>query len=447
MIAIMLLCVIAVLPLPPGHVKQVVIVNSPVTSCVMRSVDNSAIHANWCQANTIVTIGEPPLLIATATVTNITCAGLTDGTAVVTVSGGTTPYIYGWSTGATSAALSGLGAGTYGVTVTDGNGCTGTNGAIVNEPDVLNATEIVIHVSSFNNSDGEVALIVAGGTNPYSYLWSNGGTDSLITGLAAGTYIYTVADANGCAVSDSVVITEPLPFKFACHPNVDTVIGQRGVITTITGGYTFSGSYIIQGTLKLKQGTYKLTPGTIFYMSGDGSTFSSTVIEPNIHIINAKFIMNDATITSDCDTMWGSIEVFPGAGTDLVIDGINDSCEISNGYYGLIVDPSFTPVLIRKTKFLNNRQSSVSIENQYVTPSSTDNISNNRFYSHPDSMNYPYHGSIGRIGVHVFGNNNTVSISNNRFENLEYDAHAHAVLGHGVGQVATEPGRVQIQRR
>ena len=56
------------------------------------------------------------------------------------------------------------------------------------------------------NPDGSASAFASGGTPPYSYLWSNGSTGAIITGLAAGSYSVDVSDANGCGASASVTV-------------------------------------------------------------------------------------------------------------------------------------------------------------------------------------------------------------------------------------------------
>ncbi|MCE7996919.1 MAG: hypothetical protein HEP71_33465 [Roseivirga sp.] len=140
----------------------------------------------------------------------ISCNGFTDGGLTASPTGGTGPYTYAWSIGATNASIVGIGAGTYTVTVTDNNGCTTTAQGEVTEPDVLAANANTdMNVSRFNDADGEISSTPTGGTSPYTYLWSNGGTNAAQTALAAGTYTVTVTDANGCTASQSTSVTQP----------------------------------------------------------------------------------------------------------------------------------------------------------------------------------------------------------------------------------------------
>jgi gliding motility-associated-like protein len=141
---------------------------------------------------------------------NVSCFGGNDGEATVTAAGGTTNYFYLWDNLQTNATATGLIAGSYVVTVTDANGCTATDTAIVTEPTALTFTTFSQDVSCFGGNDGIAAVIPAGGTLPYSYDWSNGGSTDTITSLIAGSYDVTITDDNGCEIITTIVVDEPL---------------------------------------------------------------------------------------------------------------------------------------------------------------------------------------------------------------------------------------------
>ncbi len=169
--------------------------------------------ANGCTDSTSVTITEPTLLVAAASVDdNVSCNGGNDGEATASAMGGTTAYTYAWSNAATTANITGLAAGTYSVTVTDANGCTDSASVTITEPAVLvAATAVDDNVSCNGGNDGEATASATGGTTTYSFAWSSGATSATASNLAAGTYTVTVTDANGCTDTETVTITEPTP--------------------------------------------------------------------------------------------------------------------------------------------------------------------------------------------------------------------------------------------
>ena len=203
--------------------------------------------ANNCQATRSFTINEPTALTATTSQNNTSCNGGANGTASVTVSGGTPGYTYSWSpSGGTAATASGLAAGTYTVTITDANNCQITRNFTITEPAILSATTSQINVSCNGGTNGSATVTVTGGTGAYSYAWApSGGTAATASGLAAGTYTVTAIDANNCQITTTVTITEPAVLSATtAQTNVLCNGGATGSATvTIAGGtgpYTYS---------------------------------------------------------------------------------------------------------------------------------------------------------------------------------------------------------------
>ena len=166
---------------------------------------------NGLKDSTDITLTEPTVLVAGASVdSNVSCNTFLDGGATASASGGTEPYSYAWSNSAITASITGVAAGTYNVTVTDAMGCTSNSSVTITEPTVLVASSSVdSNVSCNTFLDGGATASASGGTEPYSYAWSNSAITASITGVAAGTYNVTVTDAMGCTSSSSVTITEP----------------------------------------------------------------------------------------------------------------------------------------------------------------------------------------------------------------------------------------------
>jgi hypothetical protein len=206
-----------------------------------------------CIKTASVTISEPAKLIATPTGSALICGGGNDGTVSVSVAGGSTPYKYKWSNGATSSSLSNLNAGNYTVTVTDASGCTAAATAVVSQPAAIELTTIADNPKCYNGADGTAEVTATGGTSPYSYIWSNGATTSKVTGLTVGTYTVTVSDAKGCFKFVDVVLTNPEQLKsVGTVTNIKCNGNKTGAISlNITGGvapYTVNWSNGANGT-------------------------------------------------------------------------------------------------------------------------------------------------------------------------------------------------------
>lgn len=162
-----------------------------------------------CSASSSETITQPSPLSLSATSTDATC-GLKNGSASVTVTGGTSGYNYAWSSsGATSAALNSLSSGTYTVTVTDNNSCTATAAVMVSQSSSFNTSTSSVPVTCNDGTNGSATVTVSNGTSPYTYTWSNGQSGATCNGLAAGSYSVTITDAQHCSAITNVSVVQP----------------------------------------------------------------------------------------------------------------------------------------------------------------------------------------------------------------------------------------------
>jgi hypothetical protein len=154
--------------------------------------------ANECSTVATFTVTQSDEITLSVTASNIVCGGAAGGTVTVFPQGGTAPYTYRWSNGDTGNVLNNVSAGTYSVTVTDANGCTDvTSGIVLGELPELSCS-VRIDQPSTTGSNGQLTVIVDGGTIPYTYLWSNNETTATISDLSGGTYSVTATDANNC---------------------------------------------------------------------------------------------------------------------------------------------------------------------------------------------------------------------------------------------------------
>jgi len=168
-----------------------------------------------CKDSAEVVISQPDELILTIdTLIHLSCFGTNDGSAIVKVTGGNGNNVFSWSDGQIGTSVSNLSFGTHIATVTDSKGCEKVINIFINQPPKINT---VFFASKTQNakcsgeSSGTATVTVLGGTEPYSYLWSNGQTDSVAINLSAGTYYVTVKDSNNCEVKDSITILNPPP--------------------------------------------------------------------------------------------------------------------------------------------------------------------------------------------------------------------------------------------
>ncbi|HRI26498.1 MAG TPA: hypothetical protein PK239_16955, partial [Chitinophagales bacterium] len=127
------------------------------TGLVAGTYSVTVTDAGNCSATTSVTVDEPAVLGMTGTVNDVTISGGSDGSIDVTVTGGTLPYTYLWSDGATTEDRTNLPSGTYTVTVTDANGCSEEATFTINEPDAIYDLALIKQLST-----GQPAVVSVG---------------------------------------------------------------------------------------------------------------------------------------------------------------------------------------------------------------------------------------------------------------------------------------------
>ena len=227
-----------------------------------------AITAGTCSTTATVSISEPAV-VSTATSSIAATCGAANGSATVNATGGTGSLSYLWSvSGQTTSTASNLPAGAYTCTVTDANSCTVTATVVINNLNgpVLNLTSQVNN-PCFGDSLGTAQVVVNGGTGVINYNWiPYGGTSSLASGLAAGSYTCTVTDGSNCTSTQTVNITAPS----ALTNSVSTTPASCGLsdgTASVTvnggaGGYTYSwqpGSQTGSVANNLSAGIYTIT--------------------------------------------------------------------------------------------------------------------------------------------------------------------------------------------
>ena len=169
--------------------------------------------ASSCSIIDTLTLTEPAVLIANTVATDQSCFNVFDGTASAVPTGGTAPYTYLWNNSALTDVITGLTAGTYFVTVTDFNGCTTIDSAIVNTPPTITASTVTTPVSCTGGTDGTASVTATGGVGSFTYTWSNGQVGQTVSGLGAGVYSVTVTDAAGCFIVETASVVELPPLN------------------------------------------------------------------------------------------------------------------------------------------------------------------------------------------------------------------------------------------
>jgi len=220
----------------------------------------NGIATGACPVGGIVVLNPPPdAPQAQASATNATCNGSTDGSIAVTLSAGTPPFTYAWSpSGGTAATATGLVAGTYTCTITDGNACTTSVSATVNQPSPVLVTvddELSICLGDAITLQAQAS----GGAGAYTYAWNPDGPNVVPT--TATQYSVIATDANGCTsaaatidvlVGDAGTPTFAVVDTLGCSPHCTRFIADAddgdftwdlGDGTVVNGGASITHCY------------------------------------------------------------------------------------------------------------------------------------------------------------------------------------------------------------
>ncbi|MBN8677212.1 MAG: gliding motility-associated C-terminal domain-containing protein [Chitinophagales bacterium] len=237
------------------------------------------------------------------------------------------PWTFLWSTGATTEDVSGLNSGTYTVTITFGVTCSSTWEFDV--PDNAGSPMIWLPPpangvvpTSCERNDGVAGVMVAGGTQPYSFIWSNGGTNQAIQDIFAGTYTVTVTDANGCTDTETLEVG---------NINWPLLIEEDAIVlnpnTTCIGG---NGSISIPIVHPLAQGPFS-------YLWSNGETTSTiSNLTSGSYFVTISF--NAACFVTDVIYVPHEPAI-----PQTTINGTPTTCGFSNGFVNLTVLPGGTP--------------------------------------------------------------------------------------------------------
>ncbi len=271
--------------------------------------------ANLCTSTSVAVIGSSGGFSASiGSQTNVSCFGGNNGALSINISGGTPTYIYAWTPNVSStSSASGLTAGGYTVTVTDGGGCQATVSTNITQPPIITANASQLSPSCSPGNNGSAQVVASGGTGVLTYSWSpSGGTGTIASGLGAATYTVTVTDANSCTQSATAVVTSfPSPTanitsitNITCNNfnnGSATVAGSGG-----GGGYTYAwlpGGATTPTISGLSGGNYT---ATVTDVNGCTGSATAAIINPSVVVANASLTQpiscanaNDAVITGN----------------------------------------------------------------------------------------------------------------------------------------------------
>ena len=287
-----------------------VITGLPAGTYTVTVTDNAS-----CTASSSVVVGNSGSPVITANLlTNPLCNGGTNGSVDINVTGGTPQYSYLWSTGAITQDISNVAGGTYTVTVTDQNFCISINSFTLTDPAIITATGTVSDVLCNGGNTGSIDMTVAGGTSPYTYLWSNGSTGQDPTGLSAATYTVTITDFNSCTRVRSFTVAEPSLLNVTASSTQTGCGVNTGTLSSAGNGGAGSYSYLwSNGASTANQsnigaGTYTVT---VTDLNGCTAVDVVSVTAANGPVISASTI-TDVTCNAGTD---GAVDITVTGGT------------------------------------------------------------------------------------------------------------------------------------
>ncbi|MFV5685886.1 PKD domain-containing protein [Flavobacterium sp. GB2R13] len=189
-----------------------------------------------------VNIPEAPIFTINPVVKQISCFGMNDSSINLNLVGGITPVTLVWSDGSTAGLTrNNLGPGSYTVTIVDNKPCTIIRTFIIQEPQKLILSANVTHAFDCDDANsGAINLLVAGGTPPFTYTWSNGATSEDLNNIPAGNYLVTVTDSRGCSKTAQYVINRQPPIVIGVETktdfNCETKYVKQTFVAQVSGG-------------------------------------------------------------------------------------------------------------------------------------------------------------------------------------------------------------------
>jgi gliding motility-associated-like protein len=275
-------------------------------------------------------------------ITNASCDDVPTGKLNASIlSGGTAPFTYKWSNGATTTNLDGVAAGWYGVTVTDAEGCTEEMTVEVEDESMQVSIEMM-NQGCPGTSQGALQTIVQNGIPPYNIQWSNGTQSQAIGSLSDGYYSVVVTDAAGCEkeVGYQLQTPEMELVMDMTHSSCDDINNGTAQVAIANGGmapftYAWSNGANTESLSNLSAGTYE-----VVVTDANGCTQTTSIeiedkpFEVIVNVTNAN-CENSADGFADVDITNGGLPPYQYSWSN----GSNEvnTTDLGPGQYSVIV--------------------------------------------------------------------------------------------------------------
>ena len=221
---------------------------------------------NGCSNTLQAEIDDTTPLQLTADITQLNCNGQNEGAIRIEASGGKAPYTYAWNNGSVADELLDLASGIYEVSLSDANGCQIIESYTLNSISGISIEIDVLPVTCFGGNDGQIQVLIEGGSGEYELEWNNGATSEILEGLEAGFYVLNLMDSNGCEALTQVQVHEPEEFILTASLENETCFdaGDGSIDLQVQGGtgaYTYEWSNEQNAPIQelLSAGSYSVT--------------------------------------------------------------------------------------------------------------------------------------------------------------------------------------------
>ena len=290
---------------------------SSLTQLAIGNYTLTITDALGCISQTQYQLTAPDALNIILTKTDVNCYEAMDGSIQATISGGKTPYDLLWNT-PVMLDSNNLIAGNYIATLTDANNCEVIKDITIQEPTLLTSNlSITKSLACKESTDGKITATPNGGTAPFQYSWTDGSSNSTISGLSAATYSVTITDAKNCIQIDSIILAAPqiLELNIDEQKNITCNNGADGFIHTSVNGGTAPFHFYLNNNTFTDNSFTNLTAGTYEIFATDAnncitSTSTITLTQPDSISISIN------TIPLDCpNTATGAATISASGGT------------------------------------------------------------------------------------------------------------------------------------
>jgi len=269
---------------------------------------DSTVYTNLIVADSLAADAQPATLASSPTAA--------DGSVIANETGGTAPFTYAWSNGATSQLNDNIPAGNYCLTITDAIGCTAED-CVDLDFSILSANASGDALDCFGDTNGTISFSVSNGIAPYTYSYENTNNPTavgsgninadgdliVINSLPAGNYQIEIEDDSGSTTLAFAIITEPL--GISSNQDFTLCFGESVVI----GNTTYDATGAIAETLIAANGCDSLVAGMVTILSDPSFMIDSTIcFGENILVVNSTYtasgIYLDTLINGDgCDSI------------------------------------------------------------------------------------------------------------------------------------------------